>query len=201
MVPRSCRGDPTFNDGGGPKFAITAGPKFSSKARSTTVSGSSASCTTIWATSIWSKKPCNPSTTRSAPGCHPYLRNRSTPMCPVWTAGRWCPRRDSNPRPQDSSHHGLRRRHHPRCRSWAGLSLHPLPPARGARGRQVPPVQSLHRPRHPRGLARDRPDPSGSRRSPTLSGSTAEFPTAAPSSATRNPVLYPAELRGHRGLL
>ena len=32
MAPRSCRGDPTFNDGGGPKFAITAGPKFSSKA-------------------------------------------------------------------------------------------------------------------------------------------------------------------------
>ena len=29
-----CRGDPTFNDGGGPKFAITAGPKFSSKATS-----------------------------------------------------------------------------------------------------------------------------------------------------------------------
>ncbi len=27
------------------------------------------------AISIWSRKPCNPSTTRSARGCHPCLRN------------------------------------------------------------------------------------------------------------------------------
>jgi hypothetical protein len=33
MAPRSCRGDPTFDDGGGPKFASTAGPEFDSKVR------------------------------------------------------------------------------------------------------------------------------------------------------------------------
>ena len=45
----------------------------------------------------------------------------------------WCPRRDSNPRPQDSSHFGFRR--HPRemaqpfarKRLWSGLSLRPGP--------------------------------------------------------------------------
>jgi hypothetical protein len=30
-----------------------------------------------------------------------------------------------------------------------------------------------------------------------LSGSVARFPGATPNFATRNPVLYPAELRGH----
>ena len=42
--------------------------------RSTKASGSSASCTTISATSTWSRKPCNPSTTRSARGCYLCLR-------------------------------------------------------------------------------------------------------------------------------
>src|SRR3954471_2890921 len=35
--------------------------------------GSSALCIMIWDTSTWSRKPCNPSTTRSARGCHPCL--------------------------------------------------------------------------------------------------------------------------------
>ncbi len=33
-------------------------------------------------TSIWSRKPCNPSTTRSARGCHPCLRYVLLPMSP-----------------------------------------------------------------------------------------------------------------------
>jgi hypothetical protein len=33
-------------------------------------------------TSTWSRKPCNPSTTRSARGCHPCLRYGLLPMCP-----------------------------------------------------------------------------------------------------------------------
>ncbi len=35
--------------------------------------------------STWSRKPCNPSTTRSARGCHPCLRYVSLPMSPGWT--------------------------------------------------------------------------------------------------------------------
>ena len=50
--------------------------------KSTTAFGSSASCTMIWDTSIWSRKPCNPSTTRSARGCHPCLRYDLLPMSP-----------------------------------------------------------------------------------------------------------------------
>jgi hypothetical protein len=50
--------------------------------------GSSASCTTIWDTSTWSRKPCNPSTTPSARGCHPCLRYVLSPMCPGWTKVR-----------------------------------------------------------------------------------------------------------------
>ena len=42
----------------------------------------------IWDTSTWSRKPCNPSTTRSARGCHPCLRYVLLPMCPGWTS-RW----------------------------------------------------------------------------------------------------------------
>ena len=53
--------------------------------KSTTAFGSSASCTMIWDTSIWSRKPCNPSTTRSARGCHPCLRYDLLPMSPGWT--------------------------------------------------------------------------------------------------------------------
>ncbi len=41
-------------------------------------------------TSTWSRKPCNPSTTRSARGCHPCLRYVLSPVCPVWTrSGQW----------------------------------------------------------------------------------------------------------------
>ena len=37
--------------------------------------------------STWSRKPCNPSTTRSARGCHPCLRYDLLPMCPGRTDG------------------------------------------------------------------------------------------------------------------
>ena len=54
----------------------------SASRRSTTAFGSSASCATISASSIWSRKPCNPSTTPSGQGCHPCLRDVLLPMCP-----------------------------------------------------------------------------------------------------------------------
>ena len=54
----------------------------SASRRSTTAFGSSASCTMISDTSTWSRKPCNPSTTRSARGCHPCLRYDPLPMSP-----------------------------------------------------------------------------------------------------------------------
>src|SRR5258707_8045148 len=57
----------------------------SASRKSTKAFGSSASCTTISATSTWSRKPCNPSTTRSARGCHPCLRYVLLPMSPGWT--------------------------------------------------------------------------------------------------------------------
>jgi hypothetical protein len=57
--------------------------------RSTKPFGSSASWATISASSIWSGKPCNPSTTRSARGCHPCLRQVLSPMCPGRTGARW----------------------------------------------------------------------------------------------------------------
>src|SRR4029077_20729926 len=57
----------------------------SASRRSTTVFGSSASCTTISASSISNRKPCNPSTTPSAQGCHPCLRYVPLPMSPVRT--------------------------------------------------------------------------------------------------------------------
>ena len=59
------------------------------------------------------------------------------------------------------------------------------------------PVSTPSAPEPKRGLARDRHGASAPKRSPTLSGSTAPFPCAAPNSF-RNPVLYPAELRGQR---
>jgi Helix-turn-helix domain len=52
----------------------------SASRRSTMASGSSASCSTISATSTWSRKPCNLSTTRSARGCHLCLRYGLLPM-------------------------------------------------------------------------------------------------------------------------
>jgi hypothetical protein len=51
-------------------------------------------------TSTWSRRPCNPSTTRSARGCHPCLGYVLSPMCPGWTLTNWSGRRDSNPRPR-----------------------------------------------------------------------------------------------------
>lgn len=57
----------------------------SASRKSTKAFGSSASCTMISATSTWSRRPCNPSTTRSARGCHPCLRYDLLPMSPVWT--------------------------------------------------------------------------------------------------------------------
>ena len=50
--------------------SVLAGQPSASR-RSTTAFGSSASCTTISASSISNRKPCNPSTTPSAKGCHP----------------------------------------------------------------------------------------------------------------------------------
>ena len=86
---------------------------------------------------------------------------------------KWCPRRDSNPRPQDLSHFGFRRR--PRGRSWSGLSLRHRPKPVGA----ARPVSTPSRPFEP-GLARDRQSASAPQLSPTLSGSAARFPSATP---------------------
>src|ERR1700720_3613440 len=66
----------------------------SASRKSMTAFGSQASCTMISDTSTWSRKPCNPSTTRSARGCHPSLRYVVLPICPgrtrpVWRRG--CP--------------------------------------------------------------------------------------------------------------
>ena len=61
-----------------------------------------ASCTTISDTSTWSRRPCNPSTTRSARGCHLCLRYDLSPMCPGWTQKNWRARKDSNLRPPNS---------------------------------------------------------------------------------------------------
>jgi hypothetical protein len=60
---------------------VLAGQSSASR-KSTKAFGSSASCTMISDTSTWSRKPCNPSTTRSARGCHPCLRYVLSPMCP-----------------------------------------------------------------------------------------------------------------------
>ena len=57
----------------------------SASRKSTRAFGSSASCTMISDTSIWSRRPCNPSTTRSARGCHLSLRYDPLPMSPGWT--------------------------------------------------------------------------------------------------------------------
>src|ERR1044072_7966014 len=42
----------------------------------------------IWDISTWSREPCNPSTTRSARGCHPCLRYDLLPMSPGWTQAK-----------------------------------------------------------------------------------------------------------------
>ena len=59
--------------------------KGSASRKSTRAFGSSASCPTISGTSTWSRRLCNPSTTRSARGCHLCLRYDLSPMCPGWT--------------------------------------------------------------------------------------------------------------------
>ena len=46
----------------------------SASRKSTRAFGSQASCTMISDISTWSRKPCNPATTRPARGCHPCLR-------------------------------------------------------------------------------------------------------------------------------
>ena len=53
--------------------------------KSTRAFGSSASCIMISDISTWSRKTCNPATTRTARGCHPCLRYDLSPMCPGWT--------------------------------------------------------------------------------------------------------------------
>jgi len=54
----------------------------SASKKSTRAFGSSPSCATISDISIWSREPCKPSTTRSARGCHPCLRNNPSPISP-----------------------------------------------------------------------------------------------------------------------
>ncbi len=68
--------------------------------KSTTAFGSPASCIMISDASTWSRRPCSPSTTRSARGCHPCLRYVVLPTCPGRTRKSWSGRRDSNPRPR-----------------------------------------------------------------------------------------------------
>ena len=93
----------------------------------------------------------------------------------VW---KWRPRRDSNPRPQDSYHFGFRRRLSQR--SWSGLSLHPR--SRSTRPLSVGAARPVSTPS---------PDFSGAwlgigwpqaRRelSPTLSGFSTAFPVVLP---------------------
>lgn len=103
---------------------------------------------------------------------------------------KWCPRQDSNLRPQDSYHFDFRRR----CkRSWSGLSLHRGPERSLGAARPVStPSQRL---RAWLGVGW----PLRLKRSPTLSRFTTAFPTVVPNS--RNPVLYPTELRGPRSFI
>src|ERR1700730_15757907 len=75
--------------------------KCSESRKSTTVFGSSPSCTTISDISTSNKGPCSPSTTPSAQGCHLCLRYVLLPMSPGWTILFWCRLQESNPRPRD----------------------------------------------------------------------------------------------------
>ncbi len=111
----------------------------------------------------------------------------------------WCPRRDSNPRPQDSSHFGLRRRRSTR-RSWSGLSLHLAPTLITTFAVRCRP-SSLYTFRNQGDPTRQRLGSGSAQRQAapafpdferircTVSHRSAQF-------ITRNPVLYPAELRG-----
>jgi len=77
--PLPAPASPTFAEGSARIARGSTSPpcwpvRGSASRRSTTAFGSPASCTTISATSTSSKKPGNPSTTRSARGWHPCLR-------------------------------------------------------------------------------------------------------------------------------
>jgi transposase-like protein len=63
--------------------------KNSASRKSMTAFGSPASCSMISDISTWSRKPCNPSTTRSARGCHPCLRYEVLPISPGRTIWLW----------------------------------------------------------------------------------------------------------------
>jgi hypothetical protein len=61
-----------------PSWPVSA----SESRKSTTAFGSSSLCAMISASSIWSKKPCNPLDNHLGQGCHPCLRCETSPMCP-----------------------------------------------------------------------------------------------------------------------
>ena len=108
----------------------------------------------------------------------------------VFAFQEWCPREDSNLRPQDSYHFDFRRRFRVRgldCPFTMGLL--PLGAAR--------PV-STHFPGFLRGLARDWHAERPAKRPPTLSSLIVSVSRYKPQ--LRNPVLYPTELRGHTDL-
>ena len=67
--------------------------------KSATASGSSPSCTTIWATSTMRRAGSNRSTIRSARKCYPCLRNELSPMCSGIDLEDWLLRLDSNQQP------------------------------------------------------------------------------------------------------
>ncbi len=75
---------------------------------------------------------------------------------------------------------------------WTVPSPRPIGWADGPTGAARP----VSTPSRAAGLARDWQASSDAELSPTLSGSVAPFPCATPNLTTRNPVLYPAELRG-----
>jgi hypothetical protein len=64
-------------------------------------SGSSLSCSTIWATLTMRRADSNRSIIRSARKCYLCPRNELLPVCPEWTDKKWSRRRDLNPRPAD----------------------------------------------------------------------------------------------------
>lgn len=76
--------------------------------------------------------------------------------------------------------------------SWSGLSLHHGHKRDQGVARTVSTPSFRRTGELGSGLARSR----RSERSPNLSESTMQFPDMAPNSYLRNPVLYPAELRG-----
>ena len=61
--------------------------------------GPVSSCSMMWDISTWSKGLCKSSTTRSARGCYPCLRDNMVLMRQGWTLRQWCRLQDSNLRP------------------------------------------------------------------------------------------------------